>query len=98
MEKGLFKPKEENLNWKGSEVSYHALHSWVCFHRGEPQWCEKCGTTKAKQYDWASKSREYKRDLKDWIRLCPKCHTEYDKGHKRPNGQGIKKTWKGTGN
>lgn len=27
----------------------------------------------------ANKSGLYKKDLDDWIYLCPKCHYEYDK-------------------
>lgn len=66
-------------NWKGDKASYHAMHAWVARHRGKPQKCEHCGTTEKRMYHWANKSRRYKRDLTDWIRLCRPCHSKYDK-------------------
>lgn len=71
-------------NWKGKNVGYHALHAWVYRWKGKPGKCELCGTINAKRYFWANKSRTYKRDLDDWIRLCGKCHFTYDEQHKRP--------------
>jgi hypothetical protein len=65
-------------NWKGDKVGYDGLHDWIQRERGNPQQCEFCGTTTAKRYEWANKSHEYKRDLTDWIRLCPSCHKRYD--------------------
>ena len=72
-------PKEEKSpNWKGDLVGKPALHMWVKLHRGTPSLCEHCGTTTAKKFEWANKSRLYKRDLKDWLRLCTRCHNKYD--------------------
>ena len=65
-------------NWKGENASYYAIHAWVARHRGRPQKCEHCGTTKFRRYHWANKSRKYKRELSDWIRLCVPCHRKYD--------------------
>ena len=31
-----------------------------------------------KKYDWSNISHKYKRDLKDWQRLCASCHTRFD--------------------
>ena len=71
----------KNFNWKGDKVGYSALHRWVQRELGKPKTCEFC-----KQYHesghmlhWANKSREYKRDLNDWLRLCRPCHKTYDK-------------------
>ena len=66
--------------WKGDGVGRGALHDWVKRRLGVPKICELCKTTKAKKYEWANKSREYKRDLSDWTRLCTRCHRKYD-GH-----------------
>ena len=74
---------ENHWNWKGESVSYWALHKYITFHRGRPKMCEICKKTDAKQYDWANKSHEYKRDLEDWIRLCRKCHIAYDRSAKK---------------
>lgn len=69
---------EHNPNWKGNDVSYSGLHYWIARKLGKPKKCEKCGTTEAKVYDWANISKEYKRDLLDWIRLCRSCHHRFD--------------------
>ncbi len=72
---------ETNHNWKGDNVGYHGLHNWVRRNLGTPRKCEKCGddSLKHRQYHWANKSQKYLRDLTDWIRLCVKCHKEYDR-------------------
>lgn len=72
---------EKNHAWRGDEVGYRSLHRWVERWLGEPQKCEFCGKEKTtpKSIHWANKSGKYKRDLKDWISLCIKCHKKYDK-------------------
>lgn len=69
---------EGNPLWKGDDVGYGALHTWVKTALGRPSKCEHCGTTKAQRFEWANKSGKYLRDLTDWIRLCKKCHHAYD--------------------
>ena len=74
--------KEENHpQWKGDKVGYGALHEWVSRHKGKPTKCEKCGKDglTGHKIQWANVDHEYKRDLDDWIRLCPKCHSKYDR-------------------
>ena len=44
---------------------------------GKPLICRNCGETE-KRIEWANKSREYKKDVTDWIELCNKCHFKYD--------------------
>ena len=74
-----YKQGKKNLNWRGNKVSYPALHSWIRKYKGTPQKCEHCGRTDKKKYEWASINHSYTRNLDDWIRLCTKCHKEYDK-------------------
>ncbi len=59
---------------------YQALHRWVSKELGKPQKCRHCGIDglTGRKIHWASKSRLYKWNLKDWIRLCIKCHAKYD--------------------
>lgn len=64
--------------WKGGNVGKGGLHNWVQKHKGKPRKCEHCHTTKAKQYDWANISQEYKRDVNDFKRLCRSCHAKFD--------------------
>lgn len=75
---------KKNPMWKGDKVGYHGLHKWIAKWKGKPIGCEICKDyNKNKIYYWASKSRQYKRDLSDWLRLCGKCHFAYDKQNKR---------------
>lgn len=65
--------------WKGDDVQYSGLHDWVVLNLGKPSKCDHCGTESNRKYHWANKSREYKRNISDWIRLCVPCHIKYDK-------------------
>lgn len=71
---------KKNGNWRGDKVGYDGLHRWVKYHLGRPKQCEFCGNgfNNPCQIHWANKSGEYKRDLSDWLRLCAKCHKQYD--------------------
>ena len=76
---------KKHYNWKGDKCSYRSLHEWITNKLGKPETCEHCRKTglKGQQIHWASKSGKYTRkDLSDWIRLCVKCHKEYDKSNK----------------
>lgn len=75
---------KDSWAWKGDKVKKQALHDWVIRHLGKPKKCEHCGSTKAKKYEWANKSQDYKRELSDWIRLCTKCHYAYDRKTRFP--------------
>lgn len=79
IKKGQFK-NEKHPMWKGNAVSYVNLHKWVSRNLGMPTKCEHCGIEGAKKYEWANISKEYKRILTDWVRLCTSCHRKYD-GH-----------------
>lgn len=73
-----------NIHWKGDGVGYAALHDWVRSKLGTPKECAKCLSSKNDvMYQWANVSGLYKRDLKDWQRLCIKCHRKNDKNEKR---------------
>jgi hypothetical protein len=67
-----------NVNWKGTNVGYQALHTWVKRNLGKASVCVFCATLSAKKYEWANVSHEYKRELTDWMSLCTKCHNAYD--------------------
>jgi len=74
--------KEENGNWKGDDAGYSAIHKWVASNLGTPDTCEFCGNNglSGRKIHWANKDHEYKRNLKDWLRLCAGCHVAYDRG------------------
>lgn len=71
---------ENHHSWKGDNASYKAIHNWVHLHKGKPKKCEHCGRNDmpASNYEWANIDHKYKRKIEDWIRLCPKCHSDYD--------------------
>lgn len=70
---------EEHWNWS-ENVKYRGLHKWVQKYKGIPDTCEHCNISELTGHNihWANISLEYKRDLNDWIRLCPKCHKAFD--------------------
>lgn len=61
-------------------TEYKVLHKWVARKLGRPRLCQHCGSTDAKKFEWANISKEYKREVTDWIRLCTPCHQVFD-GH-----------------
>ncbi len=67
-----------NGHWMGDRVGYSGIHKWVAYWRGKPKECELCKTNEVQRFDWASINHKYKRNLNDWLRLCPKCHKSYD--------------------
>lgn len=75
--------KEKNGMWKGESASYFAKHLWIINNHGNPKKCEHCKKVGEKikgrwNVHWANISGEFKRDIKDWIALCAKCHSKYD--------------------
>ena len=72
--------EEKNPMWKGKQIGYTGLHQWVVRKLGQPDTCEFCGKTGLvnSQIQWANKSHLYLRNLSDWLRLCVKCHRQYD--------------------
>lgn len=76
-----------NAKWKGDKVGYYGLHLWVKRQLGKPDTCEFCGRSglSGRQIHWANRTGQYLRDVNDWLRLCSKCHGQYDKG------QGMRK-------
>lgn len=78
----------KNPLWKGDIAGYRAIHTWIERRLGRPKKCEICGIDKltGRQIHWSNISHFYKREENDWIRLCVKCHSNYD----RANGRRIK--------
>lgn len=74
--------KKVGVVFEGTQSEYKKLHLWVYKNLGKPTLCNNCikntiiNTT---NIQWANKSHEYKKELDDWIQLCPKCHFKYDK-------------------
>lgn len=69
---------EDHPLWKGDDASYRSVHHWVERVFGKAKECHDCGKNEGRIH-WANKDHEYKRVETDWISLCPKCHSKYDK-------------------
>ena len=77
-QKRIIPTGDRSWAWKGEKAGISAIHRWVEKNLGKPEKCEYCKEIKAKIYEWANISQKYKRELKDWIRLCRKCHAKFD--------------------
>lgn len=70
----------KNYNWKGDDIKYQALHSWLRSKYGNANRCEnpKC-SRKSKNYVWAKKKgKAYLRRRSHFFQLCRSCHVKYD--------------------
>jgi hypothetical protein len=66
-----------NSYWKGDAVTYGGAHTRVCSVRGQPKRCEECGTTTARNFEWANLTGHF-HDPDDYRRLCRSCHRRFD--------------------
>lgn len=96
MPTGIY-PKEyrnygkKHPQWKGDNVGYRAIHHWIEKYFGKASKCEKCKILNLSRYHWANISGKYKRNITDWLQLCPSCHKLLDKGNKCVNGHEFTK-------
>lgn len=67
---------ENHYLWKGDKAKLTAIHGWIK-RRIVKTKCLFCGVQDRLQY--ANKSGKYTRNLNDWLILCPKCHSRFDK-------------------
>jgi hypothetical protein len=72
------KKGKDTPRWKES-VSYAGIHRWIKKECGKPNYCEFCESSNEKKYQWANISNLYLRDTNDWMRLCQKCHSKWDR-------------------
>jgi hypothetical protein len=66
---------EKSHAWKGDEVGYAALHTWVKKVFPKTKLCQCCGKVPPK--DLANKGI-YNREVKNWEWLCRRCHMTKD--------------------
>jgi hypothetical protein len=65
---------KKSKRWKGDNVGYYALHTWIARELGKASYCSRNITHKSPRYHWANISGEYKRDLNDYEQVCPSCN------------------------
>lgn len=70
----------ESRRWKGDKAGYVAIHAWLKKTNGKASECSNpnCKYVNPKRFEWASISRKWKRDIKDYVELCPSCHRKFD--------------------
>lgn len=83
--KGLPAPwakRENNHGWKGDDIGYPGVHTWLRDNFKKGGICKECGRTglRGHKIHWANISKTHKRDIKDWVELCVSCHKKYDLG------------------
>ncbi len=66
----------KNPAWRGSNVSYKALHGWLRRNKPTVDNCEDCGSDK--KLEISNISGEYNRDLNNHKWLCISCHRKVD--------------------
>lgn len=77
---GSFKKGKVHPNWKGNKVGYISLHEWIRKRKGNAKKCVLNPSHKSKRFEWANISGKYKRNVNDYIELCPSCHRKFDLG------------------
>lgn len=69
----------DKTRFNGNDKEYMAIHHWVYKTLGKARKCEHCSKeASGRQMNWANKSQEYKKEIGDWLQLCPSCHAKYD--------------------
>lgn len=72
----LAKKGKKNGMYK-ENAGYMAIHNWLRNNYSKPKNCEYCKLEK--KLDWASKTKEYKRNRDEFIALCRSCHIKLDR-------------------
>lgn len=73
----------ENANlWKGEDVGYYPLHSWIRRIYGGASKCELADETCKGRFEWSNISGDYHRDIADFQQLCKSHHKRYDNNKK----------------
>lgn len=71
-----------NHNFKGF-THYSSLHSSLSTWYGKTTKCEICGKSrdpsKLRDIDWANITGQYKIERSNWMPMCTKCHSRFDK-------------------
>ena len=72
----------KNYNWKGDDVKYGSLHTWIKNNFLAFDMCDLCGT-RLKTLEWSNKDHKYSRKREDWQFVCRSCHRRYDNDNKK---------------
>ena len=70
---------EKHPMWRGDNIGYTQLHTWVRNKLGKATKCGKCGIKGLSRYHWSHEDHNYSRDLTKYKQLCPACHGKHDR-------------------
>jgi len=79
---------DKNPAWLGDAAGYSAVHNWIRKRKPKTGRCQNCGAQRHTQ--WANVSREYRRELEDFVELCVPCHKRYDLNCLREENEQLK--------
>ena len=72
---------EKNPSWAADKIGYGGVHNWIAKKYGVADCCEnKQCSKKSITFEWANISGKYRRDRKDFMKLCRSCHRKFDNG------------------
>jgi hypothetical protein len=69
---------KETSAWKGEGAKKPAIHKWMSNNLNKPDKCSFCKENKYR-LEWANISGDYLRDIEDYICLCQRCHSLWDR-------------------
>ena len=80
MGRNINKKTGHGYSWKGNNITYRRLHTWLRETYGSATRCENplCDRTSSKFQYAKIKEKEYERNIENFIQLCVKCHSRYD--------------------
>lgn len=70
-------------SWKGDNVKYRGLHTWIVKNWGKADYCERCGSNI--KVEWHNANSTYKneyekwkdkRNRNEWEKVCRDCHNK----------------------
>lgn len=67
---------EKHYLWKGDQVKYNSLHTWIRKYLQRPDLCQMCNKNEPKEV--ANITGTYNREFKNWKWYCHKCHKLFD--------------------
>lgn len=78
-----------NVNWKGADAGYRALHSRLERARGRARRCACCDSTEpGRLYEWANLTGSYGL-LSDYVPMCRNCHRRFDNRRRAERAQWV---------
>lgn len=79
---------ENNVKWKGQNISYKHIHGWMNKKYGKAFMCQ-FNPNHIGFFEWANLSGKYIRDRSDWIMSCHSCNIKMDNRKRDEKGRFI---------